>query len=238
MSWCFLGDGDVDRNGVVASGHLVVVGWLWNWCVYSPWRGCWLWCDGLHQHGWCWRCWCQIIFGLATEFPEANAYGKGADGYPDHGNWQGECPMRIRILELVQLVQENGGIKFAVVPGPEPLNSLVDCLFVPVVEQICDFSGPVHSRDFDLNNFGFIGRDDMIHGAHVASWFDLYGVPRLDLHLGGLVGSWADLIGADCSHWIHGPSVFWEFEYLLAGFSNFELAVSLDWLWVGHVKCA
>ncbi len=51
--------------------------------------------------------------------------------------------MWIRVVELVQLVQENGGIKFAIVPGPEPLNGLMNCFFVPIVEQICDFSGPV-----------------------------------------------------------------------------------------------
>jgi hypothetical protein len=35
--------------------------------------------------------------------------------------------MRIRVAELVQVVQENGGIKFAIVPGPEPLNELLLC---------------------------------------------------------------------------------------------------------------
>ncbi len=51
--------------------------------------------------------------------------------------------MQIQINNLIQLVQENGGIEFAVVPGPESLNGLVDCLLVPMVEQVCDFSGPV-----------------------------------------------------------------------------------------------
>ncbi len=42
--------------------------------------------------------------------------------------------MRIRCLELIKLLQKNGGIEFAVVPGPESLHSLVNGLFVSIVE--------------------------------------------------------------------------------------------------------
>jgi hypothetical protein len=108
--------------------------------------------------------------------------------------------MWIRIPELVQLIQENVGIEFTVASGPESLDSLMDCLFVPIVEKICDLAGPVHSLDFDLNGFGFVGRDDVVHGAHIVSGFDVYGVSRLDLHLGYVICSWADFIGADCPH--------------------------------------
>jgi len=76
----------------------------------------------------------------------------------------------------------------------------VDCLFVPIVEQVCDFPGPVHSLDFDFDGFGFVGRDDMIHGAHLASRFNLNGISGLNLHLGDIFGGWADFIGADRSH--------------------------------------
>jgi len=57
----------------------------------------------------------------------ADAYGKNADGWSDHGNWRGECPMGIQNLELVKLLQKNGGIEFAIVPGPESLHGLMDC---------------------------------------------------------------------------------------------------------------
>ncbi len=59
-------------------------------------------------------------------------------------------------MELVELIQKNGSIKLAVVPGPESLHSLVDCLLVPVVEQIRDLAGPVHGLDFELNHFRFV----------------------------------------------------------------------------------
>ncbi len=55
------------------------------------------------------------------------------------------------MLKVVELVQENGGVKFAVVPGPESLYGLVDCLLVPVVEKVRDLAGPVHGLDADLD---------------------------------------------------------------------------------------
>ncbi len=61
----------------------------------------------------------------------------------------------------------------------EALYDLVDCFLVIVVEQICDLAGPVHGLDFDLNYFRFVGRNDMINGAHVTSGFDPDGVSRL-----------------------------------------------------------
>ena len=76
----------------------------------------------------------------------------------------------------MQFVQEDGGIKLAVVPGPDSLYRLVDGFLVPVVKQVCDLSGPVHGLDFDLNGFRFIGRDYVIHGAHLTSGLDLDGV--------------------------------------------------------------
>ncbi len=130
-------------------------------------------------------------------FQRPDAYGEGADGCSNHGRRRGESPVWIQALELVQLVQENGGIEFAVVPGPELLDGLVDCLFVPVMEQICDFSGPVHGLNFYLDGFRFVSGDNMIHGAHLAFGLDFYGVSGLGLHLCDIVGSWADLIGGE-----------------------------------------
>ncbi len=95
--------------------------------------------------------------------------------------------MRSWSLELINLVQENGGIKFSIVSSPDSLYSLEDRVLVPVVEKIRDFAGPVHGLDFDFNGFGLIGRDDVIHCAHIAPWFDLDCVSRLDLHGSDLV---------------------------------------------------
>jgi hypothetical protein len=71
----------------------------------------------------------------------------------------------------------------------------MNCFFVPIVEEICDFSGPV----LTLMVFGLVSSDDVIHGAHVASELDIDGVSGLALHLSDVVASWADFIGADCS---------------------------------------
>jgi hypothetical protein len=100
-------------------------------------------------------------------------------------------------LELIELIQKNGCVEFSIISSPESLYSLVDRFLVSVVEKVCDFTSPVHGLDLDLNCFRFISGDDVIHCAYVASWFDLDHVSRLDLHGGDVIGSWADLIGAD-----------------------------------------
>jgi hypothetical protein len=86
-----------------------------------------------------------------TDFSKANANGENADCCPDHGSWRSEGPVWIQISKLVQLVQENGGVKFAIAPVPESLHCLVDLIFVPMMKQFLDFSGPIHGLDFDLD---------------------------------------------------------------------------------------
>jgi hypothetical protein len=53
-----------------------------------------------------------------AEFPEAGAYSEGADGCSDHGSQRSESPMWVRGLKVIQLVQEDGGFEFAILPGP------------------------------------------------------------------------------------------------------------------------
>ncbi len=125
----------------------------------------------------------------------------------------------------------------AVVPVVESLHCLVYGILVLIVEQVCDFSGPIHGLDGNLDRFWFVGWYDMIHGPHVASGFDLDCVARLNLHGRYVIGRWANLIGADQPNWVDGPSVFRELENFLPGFSNLESAVILDRMGVGHVQC-
>jgi len=76
----------------------------------------------------------ESFLGLVAASPEAEAHGEDADGCPGHGGRKSEGPVRVRSLEMIELIQENGGIEFAIVPGPESLHSLMDCLLFPVVE--------------------------------------------------------------------------------------------------------
>jgi hypothetical protein len=59
----------------------------------------------------------------------------------------------VRSLKVIQLIQVDGGVKIAIVSVPESLCCLVIGLLVPMVEQVCDISGLVHSFDFDLDSF-------------------------------------------------------------------------------------
>jgi hypothetical protein len=59
--------------------------------------------------------------------------------------------MMVWSLKVIQLVQEDGGIKLTIVPVPESLHHLMNSLLVRVVEQVCDFSGQVHSFDLGLS---------------------------------------------------------------------------------------
>ncbi len=98
------------------------------------------------------------------------------------------------------MVQKYGGIEFSIVASPESLYSLVDRFPVLVVKEIRDLSDPVHGLDLDLDHFGFIGGDDVIHGAHVAPWLDPDHVSGLDLHSSDVIGGWTDFVGADGAH--------------------------------------
>ena len=53
------------------------------------------------------------------------------------------CSALASLIQLVQLIQQNGGVKLTVVAVAESLHCLVDGVFVLVVEQVRDFSGPV-----------------------------------------------------------------------------------------------
>jgi hypothetical protein len=117
--------------------------------------------------------WSWSLLGSAAKYPEADAYGKGTDGCSDHGSWGSESPMGIWGLQVVQLVQENGGLKFTIVPVPAFLYCLEDCLLVPVMKQVHDFANAVHGLDLDLHGFRFGSRDHMVHGAYKASRLDL-----------------------------------------------------------------
>jgi hypothetical protein len=57
------------------------------------------------------------------------------------------------LIQLVQLIQENGGVKFTIVAIAESLHGLVDGILVLVPEQVGDLSGPVHGLDHDLDHF-------------------------------------------------------------------------------------
>jgi hypothetical protein len=46
----------------------------------------------------------------------------------------------------------------------------------------------------------------VIHGPHVASWFDVDRVAGLNLYVGYVVSRWANLVGADGADGVYGPS--------------------------------
>ncbi len=73
-------------------------------------------------------------------------------------------------------IQQDCGVELAVVAGAQSLHGLMDCVLVFISEQVRDFSSPVHGLDRDFDRFGFVSRDDVVHGSHVASWLDLDGV--------------------------------------------------------------
>ncbi len=91
---------------------------------------------------------CQVC-GPAAASPQKVAYSEQADGSSDHCCWRGESPVGllfgvlVALIQLIQLVEQNGGIEFTVVAGAQSLHCLVDGVFVLVVEQVRDFSGPV-----------------------------------------------------------------------------------------------
>ncbi len=55
------------------------------------------------------------------------------------------------LIQLVQLIQQNGGIEFTVVAVAESLHGMMYGIFVLVLEQVDDLPGPVHGLDCDLN---------------------------------------------------------------------------------------
>jgi hypothetical protein len=62
----------------------------------------------------------------------------------------------VQRLEVIQLVQEDGGVELAIVPGPKTLYRLVYSLPVLMVKQVCDFPRPIHGLELDLDCFRFI----------------------------------------------------------------------------------
>ncbi len=61
------------------------------------------------------------------------------------------------LVELLQLLQKDRHIKFAIVAIAESLYSLVNCILVIVVEKVRDFACPVHSLEGDFDRFRFVG---------------------------------------------------------------------------------
>jgi len=55
------------------------------------------------------------------------------------------------LIQLIQLIQQHGGVKFPIVAVAQSLYGLVYGLLVLVLEQVGDFPGPVHSLDRDLD---------------------------------------------------------------------------------------
>ncbi len=55
------------------------------------------------------------------------------------------------LVQLIQLIQQNGGFELAVVAIAQSLHGLVHGVFVLVLEQVRDFSSPVHGLDRDLD---------------------------------------------------------------------------------------
>ncbi len=52
----------------------------------------------------------------------------------------------------------------------------MDGVLVLLFEQVRDFPSPIHGLDRDFDLLGFVGRDNVVHGSHVASGLDLDGV--------------------------------------------------------------
>jgi len=84
-------------------------------------------------------------------------------------------------LDLIEFLEQLAGVKFSVVFCPQALNGCVDALGVGSAEEFNQFSGPVHGFLLDLDHFGFICRDHMIHGPDVATRFHCNRISRVDL---------------------------------------------------------
>ncbi len=134
----------------------------------------------------------------------------------------------VSLVQLIQLIQQNGGIELAIVVSAQSLHCLVDGILVFVFEQVRDFSSPIHGLDRDLDRLGFVGRDNVVHRPNVTSGLDPDGVTRLNLHRGDIVGRRAHLVGADRSDGVDGPSVLGEFENFFPCFCDLQSAVGLD----------
>ncbi len=61
------------------------------------------------------------------------------------------------LVKLVQLIQEDRGVEFAVVPIAESLYALVNCVLAPVVKEVSNFACLVHGLDDDFDCFRFFG---------------------------------------------------------------------------------
>jgi hypothetical protein len=82
-----------------------------------------------------------------------------ADCGSDHCGGCSESPVGVLVsvlassIKLVQLVQQNSGVKLAIVEVAESLHCLVYGVLVFIMKQVGNFSGPVHSLDGNLDRF-------------------------------------------------------------------------------------
>jgi hypothetical protein len=104
---------------------------------------------------------------------------------------------------MIQFVQENGGVKLAVVLDPQSLHCLMDRLLVSMAEEVSDLSGPIHGLDPDLDCFGFICQDHVIHGLDVTSRLDFDSISGLNLHCCDVIPGGTYFIPVDGPDGVH-----------------------------------
>ncbi len=108
---------------------------------------------------WCWSRCLRGLRGAETFLPDQHADQEDDQCNTDHSSWRGESPMVLRRLNLVELFEQLACVEFSVVFGPESL----DGHGVGPAEEFCQLAGPVHGLLLDLDDFGFVLRDHVIH---------------------------------------------------------------------------
>jgi hypothetical protein len=119
-----------------------------------------------------WSRWCRSVClhgfrGAETFLPDQHADKEDDQCNTNRGGWRDEGPMCLRWLNLIKLLEQFACVEFSVVLGPESLYGHVDALGVGPAEEFRQLVGPVHGLLLDLNGFGFVRRDHVIHSPDI-----------------------------------------------------------------------
>jgi len=154
--------------------------------------------------------------------------GRCRQGCQDHCSWWRESPVQIRCLHGVQIVQHW---------TPYCIWSWALGWLRPHVDmykQVDQLSSPVHGLHLDLNDFGLVSPDDMIHCIDKTSQTDCDSIPRLDVSGIHRVFVGADLVGVN-----YACRVDWHYFWPVSRFYReplwFWTAGCLNGLWISQI---
>ncbi len=80
-------------------------------------------------------------------------------------------------LYLVEHLEQLACLEFSIVFGPESLYGHVDSIGVGPADEFHQLTGPVHGLLPDLDGFGFVRRDNVLHSPNIKSWIHSDHVP-------------------------------------------------------------